>query len=286
MVTTRREFLAGAAATLAAASFTPEAFARSGWPPLGVQLYTVRNQVQTDLPGTLAAIRKIGYTTVETFAGQYKSFDAQALRKAIHDAGLTVPSGHFGYGGFDSYFDYAKQLGLRYMICSSVPESMGNSVDGFKRAAEQYNTWGSKARSQGMQFGFHNHNSEFQTYGGKTGIEILLENTDPHLVQWQMDCYWVAQAGRDPVAMLRKYAGRITTLHLKDRKAGAQASVELGPGAQHFTEVGNGTLDWKKILPAARREGVRYMFVEQDITEHPPLESLQISYTNLQKLMA
>jgi sugar phosphate isomerase/epimerase len=138
----------------------------------------------------------------------------------------------------------------------------------------------------GMQFAFHNHNSEFQTYGGMTGIATLMKHTDPHLVQWQMDCYWVAQAGQSPVTMLHRYPGRITLLHLKDRKAGAATSLQTGPQSRHFTEVGNGTLDWKKILPLAEKEGVRYMFVEQDTTERPPLESLKISYDNLQKLMS
>ena len=281
---TRREFLTGALAGLTASAVTPLAFAANSAPPLGVQLYTVRQQAQTELAGVLAAIRKIGYTTVETYAAQYK-ISAADLRKAIVDADLKVPSGHFGYDGFSSRYDYAKELGLKYMVCSSVPESLGSSEDGFKRAADQYNAWGEQVRKMGMQFAFHNHNSEFQTYGGKTGIEVLLNNTDPHLVQWQMDCYWVAQAGHDPVAMLRKYSGRITTLHLKDRKAGVTTSLETGPGSQHFTEVGNGTLNWKKIFPLAEKEGVRYMFVEQDITERPPLESLKISYDNIQKFL-
>lgn len=280
---TRRTFITGVAAGVAAIACKPLAFAARTQIPLGVQLYTVRQQAQTDLPGVLTAIRKIGYTTVETFAAQYK-VSAAELRKAIADSGLKVPSGHFGYDRFDNSFDYARELGLRFMVCSSVPESIGNSLDGFKRAADQYNAWGEKAKRMGMQFAFHNHNSEFQTYGGTTGIEELLKRTDPKLVQWQMDCYWVAQAGRDPVVMLRKYPGRVTTLHLKDRMAGAQPSVEPNAGAQHFTEVGAGTLNWKQILPAAEKEGVRYMFVEQDKTEGPPLKSLQISYDNLRKM--
>lgn len=282
---TRREFLTGAIAGLATATVTPSALAQRPWPPLGVQLYTVRQQAQSNLAGVLAAIRKIGYTTVETYAAQYK-MSATDLRRAILDADLKVPSGHFSYEGFDSKYEYAKELGLKFMVCSSVPETLGSSQDGFKRAAEQYNTWGEKALKMGMQFAFHNHNSEFQSYGGMTGIEVLLRNTDPRLVQWQMDCYWVAQAGRSPITMLHKYAGRITTLHLKDRKAGVTTSLETGPGSQHFTEVGNGTLNWRKILPLARNEGVRYMFVEQDITERPPLQSLKISYDNIQKFIA
>lgn len=282
---TRREFLISAFAGLTTAAAAPMVFAAPSRPPVGVQLYTVRQQAQIDLPGVLAAIRKIGYTTVETYAAQYK-MSAAELRKRIVDANLSVPSGHFGWNEFDTRFDYAKELGLQFMICSSVPKSIGNSADGFKRAADRYNAWGEKAKTMGMQFAFHNHNSEFQSFAGATGFDILMQGTDPHLVQWQMDCYWVAEAGRNPVTMLHKYAGRITTLHLKDREAGAEPSVELNKEAQHFTEVGSGTLNWKKILPLAERQGVRYMFVEQDTTERPPLQSLQISYSNLQKLMS
>ena len=171
------------------------------------------------------------------------------------------------------------------MICSSVPDSLGTSVEGFKSAAKQFNAWGAKAKRMGMQFAFHNHNTEFQRYGGRTGIAIVMEETDPRLVQWQMDCYWVAEAGTSPAAMLLKYPGRITTLHLKDRKAGFPTSVEPGHQSAHFTEVGTGTIDWKKILPLAEKEGVRFMFVEQDITELPPLQSLKISYDNIQRLL-
>jgi len=283
---TRREFVAGAIAGIATASLPPKAFAAPSAPPLGVQLYTVRNLVSTDLPGTLATIRKIGYRTVETFAAQYGKSSAQDLQKTIVDAGLTAPSGHFGYEDFDTSFDYAKQLGLKYMVCSSVPKSVGNSLDGFKRAADQYNAWGAKAKKLGMQFAFHNHNSEFESFNGTTGFDELMKVTDPALVQWQMDCYWVAEAGQSPVAMLHKYGHRMASLHLKDRKPGAATSVQLNAQAQHFTEVGNGTLDWKKILPLAEKEGIRYMFVEQDTTERPPLESLQISYTNLEKFLS
>src|ERR1700735_90088 len=109
-MTTRRQFLAGAAVGTAALALAPLAFARPTALHLGVQLYTVRSLVQTDLPGTLQAIRKIGYQTVETFVAEYK-ISAKDLRQAIVDAGLTVPSAHFGYDDFASRFDYAKELG-------------------------------------------------------------------------------------------------------------------------------------------------------------------------------
>ena len=278
---TRREFIGGAAAGLAALGMGPRAFAKKADRPLGVQLYTVRS-LMSDVAGTLKAIRKIGYRTVETYVAEYK-MSAKDLRAAIVDADLVASSAHFGYNDFDSRFDYAKELGTELIVCSMVPLTIANSADGYKRGADQYNTWGAKAKTMGMKFGFHNHNVEFKEYGGKTGLEILLENTDPALVYWQMDCYWVAQSGHDPVAMLHKYGKRIESLHVKDRKPNATVTLETGKDSAFFTEVGNGTLDWKTILRLT--EHVPYLFVEQDQTDKPPLESLQISFDNLQKLL-
>jgi len=282
---TRRQFVENSAAGAVAFALHPAAFAKAAGRPLGVQLYTVRSLVANDLPGTLAAIRKIGYDNVEAFAAQYK-MSAKDLRAAILDAGLTVPSAHFGYDGFESKFDYAKELGVECMICSMIPKTVADSAEGYKRAAEQYNKWGEQARKMGLRFGFHNHDVEFRPYGSVTGFDVLMQNTDPALVQWQMDCYWVAEAGRDPVAMLRRYGHRMMSLHLKDRKPGVPTSFDTGPDAAHFTEVGEGTLDWPAILRLAAEDHIPYMFVEQDQTDRPPLESLAISYRNLVKFLA
>ena len=282
---TRREFIAGAVTGLAVMGLERLAFAKQPDHSVGVQLYTVRKLVEADLPGTLKAVREIGYRSVETYAAQYKS-SAKELRTAILDQGLTVPSAHFRYEDMEAQFDYAKELGVEYVVCSSVPKKIANSIESYQRAADQYNAWGAQAKKMGMRFGFHNHNAEFRSYDGTTGFDVLMQRTDPALVQWQMDCYWVTQAGYDPVAMLRRYAKRMQSLHLKDRKPGAPTSVEPGPNAAHFTEIGEGTLDWRTILRLARKEHILFMFVEQDTTERPPLESLRISYDNLMKFLS
>jgi sugar phosphate isomerase/epimerase len=261
-------------------ALAPRAFGRKTDHPLGVQLYTVRSLVDKDFSGTLAAIRKIGYRTVETYVAEYK-MPAKNLRQAILDAGLTVPSAHFGYNDFGAHLDYAKELGAECVVCSSVPESVGNSADGFRRAADQYNAWGEQARSMGLKFGFHDHDTEFKAFDGVTGFDLLMQYTDPKIVQWQMDCYWVTQAGRDPEELFRKYGPRMQSLHLKDRKPNVPTSTDTGQGSQHFAEVGMGTLNWPGILRLAEQFQVPNMYVEQDVTERPPLESLQISYTNL-----
>jgi sugar phosphate isomerase/epimerase len=280
----RRSFLAAGAAALATSSFSRVAHATPPPPrAFGLQLYTVRKDIQTDTPGVLAAVRKIGYRSVETFAAQY-SRPAKELRQMISDAGLLLPSTHFGYTDLGQKFDYAKELGAKYIVVGAPPFQKANSADAFKEFAAQYNQWGEEAVKYGMEFGFHNHNIEFQSFDGVTGLEILMKETDPKLVKWQMDCYWVAQGGADPSAMIHKYGKRLQTLHFKDRKPNVPTSAKAG-APTHFTEVGTGTIDFKAVWAAASALHIPYFFVEQDQTEIPPLDSIKISYDNLKKIL-
>ena len=280
----RRNFLQLSAAGLGAIALSDLAFAQLKPFPVGVQLYTVRDQAEKDLAATLAHISMIGYNDVETYWNVY-THPAKDLRKMIVDNGMGVPSGHFDYDGLAGKFDYAKELGVEYIVCPMLPKDMWTSADGFKKAAAQFNQWGEKAKSMGMQFGFHNHNYEFQKFGNQTGFDILTSEADPKLVCLEMDCYWITQSGNDPVAMLKKYGDRIQLLHLKDRLPGFPTSQMLGPDAEHFTEVGSGTIDWKSVLETAQQTGVKHYFVERDNGAKPPFESLRISYQNLSELV-
>src|ERR1700675_3652504 len=238
------------------------------------QLYTVRQDAARDLPAVLEAVRKIGYTEVETYWDIYGHPPAE-LRRMINDHGLPAPSGHF---------DYAKSLGVQYVICPILPESMWLTLDGYKRAADQFNIWGETIHQGGMQFGFHNHNYEFRRFGDITGFETMMSRCDPKLVCIEMDCYWITQAGRDPLQMFRQYGNRIKLIHLKDRKPGFPTSQVKDAAAEHFTEVGAGTIHWQEILAAADKNGVKHLFVERDSGDLPAMESLRISYQNLQKI--
>jgi sugar phosphate isomerase/epimerase len=251
---------------------------------LGAQLYTVRHEAKHDLPTVLEAVRKIGYIKVETYWDIY-GHPAAELRRMINDHGLAAPSGHFDYGGLDSKIDYAKLLGVEYVICPMLPESMWFTLDGYKRAADQFNIWGEKIHQAGMQFGFHNHNYEFRRFGDTTGFETLMSRSDPKLVCIEMDCYWITQAGGDPLQMFQQYGNRIKLLHLKDRKPGFPTSQVKDAAAEHFTEVGAGTIHWQEILAAAEKNGVKHLFVERDSGNLPAMESLRISYQNLQKII-
>ena len=277
----RRNFLRSALAAAGSLAASRYLFAGAGpHPRLGVQLYTVRKQAEADLAPLLKQIRAIGYDEVETYWNVY-SHPAKELRQMILNAGLKVPSGHFDYPGLPAKLDYARELGVGFVICPMLPENLRNTADDFRRAADQFNRWGERARSLGMRFGFHNHNYEFRKLGGTTGFDVLVENTDPELVCFEMDCYWVTQAGQDPVAMLQMLGKRVRMLHLKDRQRGFPPSQELNKSAEHFTEVGNGTIDWNSVLSSAERLGIEHLFVEQDESERSAVESLRISYAHL-----
>lgn len=278
----RREFLSSSLAGLAGLAnrklraATPRA--------IGLQMYTVREQAERDLTTVLETIAKIGYQEVELYWNLY-SRPAAELRKMLADHGLRAPSGHLDYEGFVEKLGYARDLGLRYVVCPMLPKSMWNSLDGFKHAAEQFNTWGEQAQKSGMRFAFHNHNYEFRRLGETTGFDTIVARTDPKLVWLEMDCYWITQAGHDAVEMLNRFGNRVRMIHVKDRKPGFAPSQTLDASAEHFTEVGTGTIDWKAVLAAAQKAGVEHYFVEQDSGERPPLESVAISYRNLRGLM-
>jgi sugar phosphate isomerase/epimerase len=278
----RREFIVSSTAAIGYAA--THSFAGSTARPLGVQLYTVRDQAEKDLPGTLAAIRKIGYDEVETYWNVY-SHPAGELKRMVQDHGLRVPSGHFDYEGLEGKLDYAATLGLSYVVCPMLPKTMWTSLDGFKQAADQLNKWGEQVKNRGMRFGFHNHNYEFHSFGDTSGFDVLMSHTDPKLVCLEMDCYWITQAGEDPVKMFSRLGTRIKLLHLKDRKPGFPATQVLNKEAEHMTPVGTGTLNWKQILATAKSNGVEHLFVEQDSGDLPPLEELAISYKNVKPLL-
>jgi sugar phosphate isomerase/epimerase len=280
---TRREF-GKLSAGLLAATATSKLFAANAKRPLGVQLYTIRDQAEKDLPNVLKAIHDIGYQEVEPYWNIY-NHPAKELKQMLADHGLTAPSGHFDLDGLSSKFDYAQELGVHYMICPILPESMWSSLDSYRKLADQFNQFGAEANKRGMRFGFHNHNYEFKDFNGTNGFQVLLSQTDPKLVMFEMDCYWITQAGLDPVKMMNEHSGRILLLHLKDRKPGFPTSQWKDKAAEHFTEVGKGTIDWKAVLAAAKKNGIEHMYVENDEPEIAPIESLRQSFNYLQKLL-
>ena len=241
---------------------------------IGLQLYTVRGLLAKDFHGTLAEIAKIGYREVE-FAG-YHGHTPQDVRAALELHGLSAPGAHMPFeaikGGWDRVLDDAKTVGHHYVIVAWIPEEQRRSADDWKRLGELFTRAGEATRAAGMQFAFHNHNVEFMPIEGRLPYDILLESSDPSLVQFEMDLYWITSGKGDPLAYFAKYPGRFPCVHVKDMDASGK-----------MVDVGTGTIDWKRIFTHAGQAGIQHYFVEHD--EPPvPLESIRASYDYLKQL--
>jgi sugar phosphate isomerase/epimerase len=281
----RRRFLSYTAATAGAAFASSlklrAAAATASGLEFGVQLYTVRNDIK-DVGATFEMIRKIGYTKIETYPIVYDR-PAKALRALISEHGLTAPSGHFDYETLDAHVEYAAELGVEYMICPMLPEPLWNSLDGFRKGAEQLNKVAAKAKAAGLKFGYHPHNYEFKPIDGSRGFDVLMKELDP-AVKLELDLYWVTEAGQDPIKLMHENRKRLALIHIKDHKPDFTPSFKPDEHAEHFTEAGAGIIDWKKDLGEARKLGVTQFFVDQDGSDHPVKQSLEMNWEYLSKL--
>jgi sugar phosphate isomerase/epimerase len=281
-MTTRRRFLELTALSAAAAGFAAKGFAAVDHLTYGAQMFMLRRQAATDLPGVFKTIHDAGFPQVELYPIAYR-YKPSELRKMMGDAGLGAVSGHFDYAGLEDKLDYAKELGLTYMVCPMLPKDQWTSIAGFRKAADLFNRVGDGAKKRGMQFVFHNHCYEFQPMEGSTGFQTLMEHTDKSLVKLELDMYWLTQAGQDPAKVLRERADRTVLVHMKDRIAGAPTGYDMD-SANYFAELGQGTIDWPALLRQAKAQGIRYAFVDQDETHLTIPQSLQVSASYLRKL--
>jgi sugar phosphate isomerase/epimerase len=248
----------------------------------GVQMYTVRKEAATDLSGLLRDLRQIGFTQIELHPLAFTQA-AAILRQKIVDAGLAAPSTHMSAADLDNRLDYARQLGVHYIV-TMLPNPTPVSLDDFRVVAARFSHWGATVRDQGMELAYLCHSHEFLPQNGSSGFDELMRNTDPALVKLEIDIYWLVQAGINPSELLRKYRDRIRLLHVKDRIAGVPISYAADVTAEHFTELGKGSIPWSALLTQARHQGIRYVFLDQDKTEMPVLESLRQSFAYLKTL--
>jgi len=248
----------------------------------GVQLYTVRKEARADFASLLQALRQIGFTQIELHPLIFTQ-PAATLREMITNAGLTVPSTHMSAVDLDNRIDYAHQLDVHYVV-TMLPNPKPESLDDYRTVATRFNAWATALRNQDMQLAYLCHNHEFLPQEGSSGFDQIMRNTDPTLVKLEIDIYWLAQAGVDPIAFLHKYRDRINMLHIKDRTANSPTSYVENASAEHFTELGKGTIPWQPLLTQARQQGIRYVFLDQDKTEMAVLESLKQSFAYLQTL--
>jgi sugar phosphate isomerase/epimerase len=191
---------------------------------------------------------------------------------------LKSPSCHLGLdaveGGFAATAAAAKTMGHEWLVVASVPGRLFESVASLKELAQRFNAIGKRANDAGLRYGYHNHNVEFKAVEGTIPLELLLSETDPALVDFEMDVYWVTQGGGDPFALINKFPGRFKLLHAKDAS---------GPPDQKMRDVGAGVIDWKKLFSQRKKAGVQHVFVERDDAPDP-VASITASYNFLHKL--
>lgn len=315
---TRRALLGASLSTAAVASTglaAPKPFFARTHLPIGLQLYTLADQAKADLDGTLKAVADIGFRSIE-LAGYLGRTPVQ-LRASLDKAGLTCPAAHVQGrarggdpaldGDLSRLADDCHVIGIKTVVMPIfyIPdrfdlkpregEGFGQllgrigaamTADDWKFNADFLNAKGAILKKAGLRLAYHNHNPEFAPLaggpGGVHGMDILLGQTDPSLVSFEMDAGWVTAAGEDPFALLRAHPGRFRAMHVKDIKATTKPNFAL---LQDPTEVGKGMIDWKRLLPAAYGAGVRDFFVEQEPPfSRPRLDAVADSFAYLAKL--
>ncbi len=247
---------------------------------IAAQMYTLRKFTQTprDVAAVLAEVRRIGYEAIQISA--FGPIDPDELARILADTGLTVAATHTPWQRFvddvERVVDEHRLWGCRHPAIGGMPREMrrADRIAEFARAAEDV---GRTLAAAGMDFSYHNHNFELQQADGRTWLELLYAAADPQYLKAEIDTYWIQAGGGDPAEWIARYPGRQPLLHLKD--------MAMGPDGPRFAEIGEGNLNWRAILAAARRAGVQWYCVEQDqCYEREPLESLKISLENLHEM--
>lgn len=252
---------------------------------IGIQLYSLRNELPKDVKGVIGKIAGAGYKNVEMYGFSLKSgfwnHTPKEFRALLDSNGLKCPSGHYAVGTFldtagkDDYevragIEAAAILGSKYYTIPWFDNGMAKTADGFKKASGLFNRIGELAKAQGLKAAYHNHNFEFVKFDGTTGYDIILKETDPNLVKMEADLYWIVRSGLDPVDVFRKNPGRFVMWHVKDMD---KANKGLN------TEVGNGSIDFKPVFAQQDLSGVETVFVEQEnFTNIDPFVSIGKSY--------
>lgn len=275
----RRSFLAAAAAAPLLAA------PQSKRVPVGLELYSVRGEMQKDLKATVTAVAKMGYEVVE-FYGPYFSWtldQAKEYRKLLDDLGIKCSSTHnsgmgsFTGDGIAKAIELNKILGSKYIIMASAGR-VEPGLDGWKKVADTVTAATEKFRAAGLKAGFHNHKLEFVAVNGKTPMEVLADNT-PKDFALQLDLGTCVEAGVDPVAWINSHPGRITSLHLKEWASGA------GPDKGYRALTGEGDVPWKKVFEAAEAKGgVEFYLIEQEGSRFSEFESAQRCLAEYKKI--
>ena len=234
--------------------------------PIGLQLYSLRAQFAKDLPGTLAKVHGYGFKYVE-LASTYKVPPDQ-FKTMLLANGLKAVSAHFPYERYrddvEGIAAEARTLGLPYVGCAWIPHEGDFDLKECRDAIAVFNRAGEALARHGLKFFYHTHGYEFQPHGSGTLFDLMMAETKPRAVRFQMDVFWIVHPGQDPVQILQKYGKRFELMHLKDMKQGTRGDLTGHTDVSNDVALGTGRMDWPAILKAARRAGIKWYFIEDE----------------------
>jgi len=267
MLMKRREFLgAVTGAGVALAGGWDSAVARD---PLrvGLELYSVRKELDRDVPGALATVRRMGFTEVEV--AMLHGLSAEGFAAALKMAGLKATSMAAGYEDLQAKVDLVKEraeaFSAKWVMLAWIPHSGDFTVEIAKRVAREMNEWGESLAKSGMRLAYHPHGYEFRPQAEGTAFDMLLKETNPKTVFFEVDTFWAEVAGQNCAELIARLGSRVRVLHLKDLRKGAKTGVFTGAAAdEDSVALGDGMIDWRAVLSAARKAGVEQYFIEDE----------------------
>ncbi len=234
--------------------------------PIGLQLYSLRGDFAKDVPGTMARVNEYGFKYVE-LAGTYNMPPEQFLALLASNK-LKAVSGHFNYDlyrtNIHAVAHQAQALGLKYAGCAWIPHTGEFDEKEARAAAAVFNHAGKVLAEHGIKFFYHTHGYEFQPHGDGTLFDLLMAETDPKLVSYEMDVFWIVHPNQSPAKLLEKYGSRFELMHLKDMKAGTPRNLTGKSDVNNDVQLGTGIMDWPEILAAAKKAGVKWYFIEDE----------------------
>jgi sugar phosphate isomerase/epimerase len=247
---------------------------------IGLQLYSLRNEVKEDLEGSLQKIGEIGYQNLEAAGysdGKFYGLEPAEFKTLVQKYGMKIISSHltFDMKDISAVLNAHKEAGIKYLVWPWIGKEQRESIDKYKELANKFNTIGELCKANNLAFGYHNHDFEFHAINGEIPYNVLLESTNPDFVFMQIDLYWIIYAGHDPVEYFEKYPGRFKLWHVKDMKAGA---------GKEMTEVGTGIIDYKNLFTYKSQAGMKEFFVEQDVIVGDGFESVKKSFDFLNEI--
>jgi sugar phosphate isomerase/epimerase len=273
----RRDFIKTAGMMVAGSLLLPKLSWSSGVNKIddvGIQLYTVRKEMLEDPVTTLKKLAKIGFKEIESARsekGNYYGLAPKEIKKIASDLGMNIRSGHVHVDNdWKKSIQEATETGQEYIISAVLP-SRGQTIEHYQESADEFNKLGEECKKANLSFGYHNHDTEFETVNGKILYDILLDRCDPSLVKMEMDLGWVVASGHDPFVYFNKYPDRFPLWHLKDVSVAEKKSVEFGKGQ----------LDIVGLLKQAKKAGMRYYFVEQEDYATNAFESMEYDFNYL-----